>query len=171
MVDQQDQGTKYLGEIDVKATLLAAVIAAAASLLVLVVLLPIVGVNVWEPFFMMAAVLLGPEALAAPRGFHLGVVAAAVVVHLGLSVIYTFVLAGMIHNQSSTVGVVMGIGFGLLLYIINFYFFTGLFPWFEMGRNWLGVLAHLTFGLAAGWVYVRSEIVSPKRQFPEHQHA
>jgi hypothetical protein len=41
----------------------------------------------------------------------------------------------------------------VLLYVVNFYGFTALFPWFAMARNWVSIVAHAVFGFAAAWVY------------------
>lgn len=49
--------------------------------------------------------------------------------------------------------VAIGIGFGLTLYVVNFYGFTALFPWFAMARNWVSIVSHAVFGLAAAWAY------------------
>lgn len=46
-----------------------------------------------------------------------------------------------------------GVG-GLILYLVNFYGFTALFPWFAMARNWISIFGHIVFGLAASGVYV-----------------
>ncbi len=160
----QEQKTRYFGEVDMRAAAGAGVVAAAASLVVLLLLAPVMGVNAMEPLYMIAAVVLGGEILAAAPVFNIGVVAAAVGVHLVLSLVYAFVLSAIIHNQSKAVGIGIGLGFGLMLYILNLYFFTALFPWFVDGRNWVGVLAHIVWGVSVGWVYVRAEVVFPKRR-------
>lgn len=49
----------------------------------------------------------------------------------------------------------VGAGYGLALYLVNFYLFTAVFPWFAMARNWVSVFAHIVFGLVAAWVYLR----------------
>jgi hypothetical protein len=43
------------------------------------------------------------------------------------------------------------------LYLINFYGFTAVFPWFAMARNWVSVFAHIIFGAVAGLAYNRIE--------------
>jgi hypothetical protein len=46
-----------------------------------------------------------------------------------------------------------GAVFGLVLYFVNFYGMTAIFPWFAMARNWVGIFTHIVFGLIAAWVY------------------
>jgi hypothetical protein len=46
-----------------------------------------------------------------------------------------------------------GVG-GLILYLVNFYGFTALFPWCAMARNWISIFGHVVFGLVAAGVYV-----------------
>jgi len=43
--------------------------------------------------------------------------------------------------------------FGLLIYLINFYLMTAVFPWFAMARGGIPAFAHAMFGLVLGWVY------------------
>lgn len=168
MADHESEDRFYLGEIDVKAAVGASLLGAVAFLGVMLVLGPLLDVSIWRPFYLIAAVVLGSDILAAPATFNFAVVATAVAVHLVLAVIYGGVLAGIIHDQSPLVGVLIGIGFGLLLYVVNLYFFTSLFPWFAESRNWVGALAHVVFGGMVGWVYVHAEVVAPKRRPVQH---
>jgi hypothetical protein len=39
---------------------------------------------------------------------------------------------------------------GLLLYGINFYGFTAVFPWFAEGRSWVSMFTHIVFGMIHG---------------------
>lgn len=43
--------------------------------------------------------------------------------------------------------------FGVAIYIINYYTFTALFPWFFPLRSWLVLATHVFFGAAAGGIY------------------
>jgi hypothetical protein len=52
-----------------------------------------------------------------------------------------------------TAAAIGGLVFGLVIYAINFYGFTALFPWFAEARNWITILAHAIFGLTLGLVY------------------
>jgi hypothetical protein len=64
------------------------------------------------------------------------------------------ILSALVSRMSAGGALVTGAAFGVLLYIVNFYGFTALFPWFAMARNWVSIVAHAVFGLAAAWAYV-----------------
>lgn len=171
MAGNEERDSIYLGEIDIRAAASAGIAGAAAFLVVLLLFVALMGGNAMEPLSMIAAVVLGAEAMSPPLTFDIGILAAAIGVHVVLSLIYAFVLAAMLHNQSVAMGIGVGLAFGLLLYIVNFHFFTSLFPWFAEGRGWGGAFAHFAFGLTAGWTYVKAEVVAPKRRPLEERHA
>ena len=50
----------------------------------------------------------------------------------------------------------LGAVFGLLLYLINFYGFTAIWPWFENARNWVSVVSHLIYGVILAAMIGRS---------------
>ena len=41
-----------------------------------------------------------------------------------------------------------GVFYGLLIYAVNLYGLTWLFPWFAVSRDWVTLLAHLAFGIS-----------------------
>ncbi len=148
----------YVESFDTSAALLAGVTGGVAFLALQLALAPLLGLGVWEPVRMIAAVLLGPQALAPPATLEVGIALTALVVHFGLSIIYAFALGMIIRGQSALVSTGIGLGFGLLLYGVNFYLFSGLYPWFAEARNWVGIVAHLAYGGVAGWVYMRATV-------------
>lgn len=83
---------------------------------------------------------MGEGVLPPPGSFDLGIVLVALIVHFILSVVYAVILAWIVHRWS--LALLAGAAFGLLLYLVNFYVFTGIFPWFSNARNWV-------FGLRA----------------------
>ena len=83
----------------------------------------------------------------------MGVVAVGVLVHMVLSLFYALLLAFIIHRWGLVVGIVGGALFGLAVYIINYYTFTYLFPWFFPLRSWLVLATHVFFGAVAGGIY------------------
>jgi hypothetical protein len=83
----------------------------------------------------------------------MGVVAVGALVHMALSLVYALVLAFIIHRWGLIVGIVGGALFGLAIYIINYYTFTYLFPWFFPLRSWLVLATHVFFGATAGGIY------------------
>lgn len=164
MADESNSTTPpHIGEIDVGSVLLAGIGAGVMFLIVEIALSPLVATGMWELLQMRAAVLMGPEVMA-PATIGGGAVVVGLVVHFVLALIYTFALAGIIHGQSPAVGTGIGLGFGLLLYGVNFYLFSGLFAWFVEARHGVSIAAHLVFGATAALLYVRSEVVLPKRR-------
>lgn len=110
----------------------------------------------WGPPRMIAAIILGEGVLPPPATFDFGVFMTAIVLHLILSIIYAILLALFISGLKTSfwMSILIGAVFGYLLYLVNFYLFTGVFPWFANARNWVSVFAHISFGIAAAWSYV-----------------
>lgn len=138
---------------DWRAGLLTGIVAGLAFLFVWMALSPIAGGSVWLPYQMIGAIVLGPEALPPPGGFEFITVAAALVVHFVLSIVYASILGLFIRGRSMTACLGVGALFGVLLYLINFYVFTGVFPWFALVRNWAALVTHIAFGAVAGVGY------------------
>jgi hypothetical protein len=105
---------------------------------------------------MMAAIAMGKDVLPPPASFDFGIMMGAMAVHVVLAIIYG-VIFGLIVARlglGRPMSVLAGLVFGVALYLVNFYLFTGLFPWFAMARNWMSLFAHAVFGLVLGAVYV-----------------
>ena len=65
---------------------------------------------------------------------------------------------------------ILGVGFGLVLYAVNFYGFTYMFPWFAEARHWATIVAHMAFGGVLGFTY--ASIVKRMNASPMHgRHA
>jgi hypothetical protein len=140
--------------MDWKAAVIAGLIAGAIFLLVLMVAYPLAtGGTPWTVFRFIGAIVLGETVLPPPTTFDAGVVVTAVLLHFILSVIYTLVLAFIVHRWGILISVIGGVLFGLALYLINFFTFTMLFPWFYPARAWPFSLVHILFGAVAGGVY------------------
>jgi hypothetical protein len=105
-----------------------------------------------------AAIVLGRDVLPPPSTFDWRVMIAATVVHFGLSIIYAAVIAATIDRLRFRPAIALGAISGLLLYVINMYGFTVIFPWFADTRGWITAAAHVTFGATAGAVY---KVVQP----------
>lgn len=108
----------------------------------------------WAPPRMIGAIVMGKEVLPPPATFDLGIVAVAVAVHLVLSIAFALVLALLISWLGFGAALAVGAVYGLVLYFINFYGLTALFPWFAMARNWVSIFTRVVFGLIAAWAYV-----------------
>jgi uncharacterized membrane protein YgcG len=105
---------------------------------------------------MIGAIILGKDVLPPPATFDFGVMMAAIILHLILSIIYALILAWIISavKTSFWVSILIGAVFGYVLYLVNFYLLTGIFPWFANARHWVSAFTHISFGIGAAWAYV-----------------
>lgn len=140
--------------MDWRAAVVAGLIAGGLTMLLWMMLLSLMtGGSLWTPFHHVAAILLGESSLTPSQTLNFQVVLTGAVLHLSLSVVYALILAFIIHRWGLVVGIIGGILFGLAVYIINYYTFTALFPWFYPLRSWIALVGHLFFGAAAGGIY------------------
>lgn len=102
-----------------------------------------------------AAIVLGRAILPPPATFEWSVMAAATIVHVGLSACYGLIVAAILSRLDPRHAQAAGALFGLFLYGANMYGFTALFPWFAASRDWITMAAHVAFGIAAAWIYRR----------------
>ena len=140
--------------MDWKAAVLAGLIAGAVFLVVLLIAYPLAtGGTPWTIFRFIGAMVLGEAVLPPPTSFDAGIVITAVIIHFTLAVLYTLVLAFIVHRWRLLVSVIGGALFGLALYLINFFTFTYFFAWFYPARAWPFSLVHILFGAVAGGIY------------------
>ncbi|HEF5872427.1 TPA: sodium:proline symporter [Burkholderia cenocepacia] len=100
-----------------------------------------------------AAIVMGRSVLGASGGFDPLVMGVATLVHAALSLVYAVVLARLVHGLSLVAALFAGGAFGLLLYGVNLYGFTTIFPWFIPVRGAITLIAHLIFGITAAAAY------------------
>jgi hypothetical protein len=104
---------------------------------------------------MIAAMVLGRDALMPMDQFSVGIVATATMVHLVLSVVYGIIIGWLLHRLDMGWALAAGAAIGLALYVINFYLIApAVFPWFIEARDMVGAVAHVIFGAVAGGAYV-----------------
>ncbi|HUG46151.1 MAG TPA: hypothetical protein VMK31_06545 [Sphingomicrobium sp.] len=142
--------------IDWKAAVWAGLIAGIVFMtLEMLLVATIGGGSPWGPPRMIGAMLLGPEVLPPPATFDLGVFLVAMVIHFILAIILAIPLAWAISRWRLSLAASIGAGavFGLIIYLVNFYGFTALFPWFANARTPITLFAHLAFGVVLGWTY------------------
>ncbi|QDG52408.1 hypothetical protein FIV42_17165 [Persicimonas caeni] len=139
---------------DWRALVLAGIIAGLVYLIVEMALVPLTGLSAWAPPRMRAAIVMGPEVLTPLEVFDAGVFVLALALHLSLSIVYAALIGLFVRLQSVGMAALIGAGFGLLLYMVNFFVFTGVFPWFAEARSWVTALSHLVFGGVAGAAFV-----------------
>lgn len=142
--------------IDWKAAIWAGIIAGVVFLMMEMLLVQLFGpMSMWAPPRMMAAMVLGQTVLPPPDTFDVGIVMTAMLIHFPLSIIYALILGLIISRWDmdlATAGIA-GAVFGLVIYIVNFYGFTAIFPWFADARGWISILSHVMYGLVLGLVY------------------
>lgn len=142
--------------IDWKATIWAAFAAGIVFMMLEMALVATIGGgSPWGPPRMIAAMVMGQEVLPPPADFALVPVMVAMLIHFALSFIYAAMLGMAITLWRLGLGasLVAGTAFGLLIYAVNFYGFTAVWPWFAMARNLISIFAHAMFGLVLGWAY------------------
>ena len=100
-----------------------------------------------------AAIILGQEILPMQVAFDWAAMIVATLVHFTLSVIYSMILAAFIVRRSLAVSIIIGIEFGFVLFGVNMYGFTMIFPWFAEARDWITLVAHVVFGIVAAAMY------------------
>lgn len=100
-----------------------------------------------------AAVVMGTAVLPPPSTFDLKVMMVATGIHTGLSVVYSLILVFAIHRLPMQGALLAGLVFGLILYVVNMYGMTVMFPWFSQVRDWITVAAHVLFGISVAAVY------------------
>jgi ABC-type sulfate transport system permease subunit len=144
---------------DWKAGAWAGVIAGLVFLMLEMVLVWMAqGQSPFGPPHMMAAMVLGKEVLPPPdtwAPFDLKIVMTAMMIHFPVSIAYGLLGAWLVHRFDWAGGLMIGAALGLAIYIVNFYMIAPVvFPWFEMGRNWIGAFSHLMFGAVLAGAYI-----------------
>ncbi len=129
-----------------------------------------VGLPAWAPLKYIGAFLRGTNAALDAAPFSWGTLVLGAVLHLFFSILYAFVLGAYIRYHSTKSAVFAGAIFGLILYIVNFHLFSPAFPWMETLLNPGTILAHLMYGLAVGWVYIRVEQANDPEQIGKNYH-
>lgn len=77
-----------------------------------------------------------------------------ILLHLLLSILFAFIITFSLHRWGFLVGLLGGALFGLALYVINYYTFSLLFPWFFVeDSGWVSAVSHIIFGAFVGGTY------------------
>jgi len=161
-ISDQAQGTTSMkpqssvaaSGIDTKAAIWAAVLAGAVFMMLEMIMVPVfMGGGPWGPPRMIAAIGMGKGVLPPPATFDAGIMMVAMLIHFGLSLILAFLLAFIARGRSVGMSMAIGAAFGLVVYLVNFYGMTAVFPWFAMARGWVGIFAHVMYGAVLGLVY------------------
>jgi hypothetical protein len=135
-------------------------LAAGALLMVLDLCWPLLlgDGNPWATSHQVAALLLGQRALQS-TGFELDIVVTALLIHYSLGVFSGVVIGGTIaalrYESTLAMAPALGAVFGFVIYWVNFYWLTPLFPWFAELRGGSAFVGHIVFGMSAALVYCR----------------
>jgi hypothetical protein len=139
--------------LDGRAFLIAAVVGGVTALLAaLVISAAVLG----EPSLLLrmtASLVLGPDVIPVTAGSSAGVLIIGLLIHLGLTFVYAFLVVLVIHRWGLVVGLVGGALVGLALYAINVYALSYFFPWIYPLRSWMLLLTHMILGAFVGVVY------------------
>lgn len=130
---------------------LAAVVAGTAFLIAYWLLAPMmldVKPNLLLRYF--ASIPLGDEVLIEDTS---GNILVGLFVHYALSLLFTLVIAVVVHRWGMLVGLIGGMILGLAFYLINFYTMTLLFEWMFAIHSSALLIAHVVFGVVAGGIY------------------
>jgi hypothetical protein len=100
-----------------------------------------------------AAMILGTDVLPPSTALLYPSLLVATLVHFLLSAVYGWVLAYLIHRPGRLWSLCIGLLYGLLLYGVNMYGFTYLFPWFAQVRDGVTMSVHAVFGAACAVLY------------------
>jgi hypothetical protein len=111
----------------------------------------------WQPTHKIAAMVMGRGALEQMSVFSFSIVGIALLLHYVLGAIMGMILAAIMapFRFDSSVGMeaVIGLAFGIVAYVWNFYVMTAVFPWFISERGSGPLLANLLFGVVTAVVY------------------
>ncbi|HEY0845153.1 MAG TPA: SRPBCC family protein [Noviherbaspirillum sp.] len=100
-----------------------------------------------------AAIILGPDILPAQPGIDWTVMLIATVVHFVLSIAYGLTMAPLTAQFPRVFAILLGGFLGLVLYGVNMYGLTALFPWFAASRDWITAVTHVAFGITVAASY------------------
>lgn len=136
--------------LNLKAGVLAGLIAGAVFMMMEMGLVAMAGNSPWGPPRMIAAIVMGEGVLPPPATFDLTILMAAMAVHFMLSIAIGVAFAFLARRFGLVMAVGVGAVLGLGLYVVNFYGFTAIFPWFAMARNTISIISHIAFGMVLG---------------------
>lgn len=139
--------------LNLKAGILAGLIAGAVFMMMEMGLVAMAGDSAWGPPRMIAAIAMGEGVLPPPATFDPMILTVAMAVHFALSIAIGVGFALIARRFGLVMAVVVGAALGLGLYVVNFYGFTAIFPWFAMARNVISIVSHIVFGMVLGLSY------------------
>ena len=130
-------------------------LAGAVFLLLQMILSAIFGPGWLAPFHLIGAIAYGRAALPPPMAVGADVFIVALVIHFALSLLFAFLLSLILLGArvARRNMLLIGAAFGLAVFFVDMYFWSGLFPWFARARNWYTALNHIVFGVILAATY------------------
>ncbi|AKU13270.1 hypothetical protein AzCIB_3377 [Azoarcus sp. CIB] len=112
-----------------------------------------------------AAIVMGAGVLGQGPVWRWDVMACATAVHFALSYIYALIAWPLARTLNVPSSISLGAVYGAAIYVINLHGFTHVFPWFDVSRGWVTILAHLVFGAAlfASCAFLAQQMPHPHR--------
>ncbi|TDX28363.1 hypothetical protein DFO67_11063 [Modicisalibacter xianhensis] len=126
---------------------------AAFMMLEMVMVWAFLGNSPWGPPRMIAAIVMGRGVLPPPATFAIGIMAMAMAIHFMLSWVYALIYGWAFGGLKLGMAMVIGAVMGLVIYLINFYGFTAIWPWFANARTWISLFSHIMFGIVLALSY------------------
>lgn len=106
----------------------------------------------------IASILMGEQVLPPPVNFTWQILATSLFIHLLLSVVFSGLIAIVVHQWGILVSFLGGAMMGLAFYTIVFYTFSILFPWFYTFRSWIFLVMYILYGAFTGSMYELLEV-------------
>lgn len=113
------------------------------------------GESPWTFFHMAQAIAQGPGVVEPRQMFDAGGIGIALALHFALAAAYGIVAGHILDEAPARLAPPLGIGFGIVVYLVNFHGFTGAFPWFAELRGIVTLVSHAAFGLVLGVAFPR----------------
>lgn len=111
------------------------------------------GNSPWGPPRMIAAIVMGRGVLPPPATFSISIMMMAMAIHFMLSWVYALIYGWAFGGLKLGMAIVIGAVMGLVIYLVNFYGFTAIWPWFANARTWVSLFSHIMFGIVLAWSY------------------
>lgn len=106
----------------------------------------------------IASIILSEKVLPPPTNFSWQILGASVFIHLLLSVVFSGLIAIVIHQWGILISFLGGALMGLAFYAIAFYTFSIFFPWFYTFRSWIFLVMYMLYGAFTGSMYELLEV-------------
>ncbi len=137
----------------ISAGIVAGVIATAVQIALWWVFLNALPWILYRDARLTAAIVMGQEVLPPPATFDWAVMLVATLFHFIISIIYSLILARLIFRLGRISSILAGGVYGIILYVINMYVITIVFPWFSEVRDWITIFTHVVFGISIAATY------------------